>query len=200
MKLFVMLLLVAFTYACGQKIDDTFQKPMYFPQGIYIGTDPLLHLTWPTGGGSMVYPAAGIPLSTGTAWGVSIANNSANWNTAFGWGNHAGLYSLVNHNHSTLYKPLSYVPTWAEITGKPTFDGSWATLTGKPTVFNPDLTVTNPLYRPATWKPDYETDVINKPPAMQLDLAISQIKGVKPHGYTTAQINALVMTAAEEGM
>jgi len=37
----------------------------------------------------MVYPSAGIALSTGTGWGTSIANNSANWNTAFGWGNHA---------------------------------------------------------------------------------------------------------------
>jgi hypothetical protein len=38
---------------------------------------------------SMIYPAAGIALSTGSAWGTSITNNSANWNTAYGWGNHA---------------------------------------------------------------------------------------------------------------
>jgi len=31
----------------------------------------------------MVYPSAGIPISTGTAWGTSITNNSANWNTAY---------------------------------------------------------------------------------------------------------------------
>jgi hypothetical protein len=31
----------------------------------------------------MVYPAAGIALSTGTAWDTSIVNNSANWNTAY---------------------------------------------------------------------------------------------------------------------
>ena len=41
------------------------------------------------GGGSMVYPGAGIALSTGTGWGTSITNASANWNTAYGWGNHA---------------------------------------------------------------------------------------------------------------
>jgi hypothetical protein len=58
---------------------------------------------------SMVYPSAGIALSTGTGWGTSIANNSANWNTAFGWGNHAGLYSLLNHTH-----------TFASLTSKPT--------------------------------------------------------------------------------
>ncbi|MGV8961793.1 MAG: beta strand repeat-containing protein [Candidatus Saccharimonadaceae bacterium] len=55
---------------------------------------------------SMVYPSVGIPLSTGTAWGTSIANNSANWNTAFGWGNHAGLYSLLAHNHTGVYAPI----------------------------------------------------------------------------------------------
>jgi hypothetical protein len=58
---------------------------------------------------SMVYPSAGIPLSNGTSWGTSIVNNSANWNTAFGWGNHAGLYSLLGHTH-----------TFASLTSKPT--------------------------------------------------------------------------------
>lgn len=38
---------------------------------------------------SMVYPSAGIAVSTGTAWGTSITDNSSNWNTAYGWGNHA---------------------------------------------------------------------------------------------------------------
>jgi uncharacterized protein (TIGR02145 family) len=40
--------------------------------------------------------------------GIS-ATNITNWNIAFSWGNHAGLY-----------KPISYVPSWIEITGKPT--------------------------------------------------------------------------------
>ena len=31
----------------------------------------------------MVYPAAGIPVSTGTAWASSITDNSADWNTAY---------------------------------------------------------------------------------------------------------------------
>jgi len=46
------------------------------------------------------YPSTGIPLSNGTSWGASIVNNSANWNTAYGWGDHAGLYSLLNHIHT----------------------------------------------------------------------------------------------------
>lgn len=32
---------------------------------------------------TQVYPGAGIPISTGSAWGTSIANNSTNWNTAY---------------------------------------------------------------------------------------------------------------------
>ena len=52
--------------------------------------------TWAAAGGSgMVYPDAGIALSTGSAWGTSITNNSANWNTAYGWGDHAGLYDAL---------------------------------------------------------------------------------------------------------
>ena len=35
------------------------------------------------GGGSMVYPAAGIAVSTGSAWTTSITDNSTNWNTAY---------------------------------------------------------------------------------------------------------------------
>ena len=38
---------------------------------------------------TMIYPSAGIALSNGASWGTSITNNSANWNTAFSWGNHA---------------------------------------------------------------------------------------------------------------
>jgi hypothetical protein len=40
--------------------------------------------------------------------GIS-SGNITNWNTAYGWGNHAGLY-----------RPIGYVPTWSDITGKPT--------------------------------------------------------------------------------
>ena len=47
--------------------------------------------------GAESFPSAGIALSTGTAWGISITNNSANWNTAYGWGNHASAgYAPIN--------------------------------------------------------------------------------------------------------
>jgi hypothetical protein len=45
---------------------------------------------------SMIYPGAGIAVSTGTAWGTSITNNSTNWNTAYGWGNHASAGYLTS--------------------------------------------------------------------------------------------------------
>jgi hypothetical protein len=57
-----------------------------------------------------------------------------NWNTAFGWGDHAGLY-----------RPVGYVPAWNEITGRPTFadvatSGSYNDLTDKPTIVNSQWT------------------------------------------------------------
>ena len=45
---------------------------------------------------SMIYPSAGIPISTGSGWGSSITNNSSNWNTAYGWGNHASAGYLTS--------------------------------------------------------------------------------------------------------
>ena len=36
------------------------------------------------------------------------ATNISNWNTAYSWGNHAGMY-----------RPVSYVPSWSEITSNP---------------------------------------------------------------------------------
>jgi len=67
-----------------------------------------------SGAGGMVYPGVGIALSTGSAWGTSITNNSANWNTAYGWGDHDGLYDptgtaagLVSTHEST-YSHTNY--------------------------------------------------------------------------------------------
>ena len=53
-------------------------------------------------GSGMVYPGAGIALSTGSAWGTSIVNNSGDWNTAFGWGDHSGLYANLSHTHGNI--------------------------------------------------------------------------------------------------
>jgi len=39
---------------------------------------------------------------------------------------------------------------------------TWATLTGKPSVFPPDLTITNPLYRPISYVPTW-AEITGKP-------------------------------------
>jgi hypothetical protein len=63
--------------------------------GIILGSGSTLFLredgTWQaaSGGGGMVYPGAGIPVSNGSAWLSSITDNHSNWDAAYGWGNHA---------------------------------------------------------------------------------------------------------------
>lgn len=49
------------------------------------------------------------PLFTASPANGISATNITNWNTAYGWGNHSGLY-----------RPVSWVPAWTDITGKPT--------------------------------------------------------------------------------
>lgn len=187
-----------------------------------------------TGGGTMVYPAAGIPLSTGSAWGGSIVNNSVNWNTAYNWGNHAGLYRPVtwvpaftditgkpttlagygitdamntSHpantitptqinswntayswgNHSGLYRPVTWVPAWTDITGKPAF--SVVSITGKYT----DLLNIPTTFAPSSHQHDYNTDIVNKPAEQDLMDALKTLDYYPLKGKTTAEINALVI-------
>jgi hypothetical protein len=86
--------------------QQSFDAVVTFNKGFRFSPTGTVYTSLPTG--SMTYPAAGIPVSTGSAWGTSIVNNSTNWNTAYGWGNHAGLY-----------KSISWVPSWSEVTEKP---------------------------------------------------------------------------------
>jgi len=46
--------------------------------------------------GGISYPGVGIAKSTGSAWDTSVTDNSANWNTAYGWGNHASAGYLTS--------------------------------------------------------------------------------------------------------
>lgn len=105
---------------------------------------------------SMIYPAAGIAVSTGTAWGTSITDNSSNWNTAYGWGNHASGGYLTSATAATTYVSLtgSYAnPAWitslaySKITGVPAFLTSYtetdtlATVTGRGNATTSSITV-----------------------------------------------------------
>lgn len=89
-------------------------------------------------GGSMVYPGPGIPSSTGSAWGTSITDNSPHWNTAYDWINTNGATILGWGPHVGLYRPITWVPTWTDVLGKPSFalvatSGLFADLLSKPT-------------------------------------------------------------------
>jgi len=60
----------------------------------------------------------------------ATGGNSTNWNAAYGWGNHTGLY-----------RPIVWVPAWTDITEKPVFadvatTGSYTDLTNKPTIMS----------------------------------------------------------------
>lgn len=73
------------------------------------------------GGTGMDYPDAGIALSTGSDWGTSITNNSANWNTSYGWGNHLwGTISGTLTNQIDLVNALNLKANLAS----PTFTGT----------------------------------------------------------------------------
>ncbi|MBN2698229.1 MAG: hypothetical protein JXR52_05335, partial [Bacteroidales bacterium] len=73
------------------------------------------------------------PVFTGHSASGITSSAISNWNTAFGWGNHTGLYRLA-----------SYVPDWSDITGKPALaqvavTGSYTDLSDIPAVFIPDV-------------------------------------------------------------
>ena len=134
-------------------------------------------------GGSMTYPGAGIPISTGSAWGTSIVNNSANWNTAFSWGNHAGLY-----------RPISWVPTFAQITSKPTTLSGYGITDAKPLSYVP-------TWAEITSKPNFATvattgsytDLNNKPVEEQLDVALAALPGISIPVLTATQIATITL-------
>jgi hypothetical protein len=109
---------------------------------------------------SMVYPGAGIALSTGSAWGTSITDNSANWNTAFGWGNHASGGYLTTALAATTYASLTgayanpaFVASlaYSKITGVPAFITSYtevdtlATVTGRGASTSTAILINNSL-------------------------------------------------------
>lgn len=57
-------------------------------------------------GNNIVYPAAGIPISTGSGWSTSITDNSTDWDTAYSWGNHASAGYLTSSAAALAYQPL----------------------------------------------------------------------------------------------
>lgn len=85
---------------------------------------------------SMIYPAAGIALSTGTGWGTSITNNSGNWNTAFGWGNHASAGYLTGITSTQVTTALGFTPYNATNPAGYITGISFANVSSKPTTLS----------------------------------------------------------------
>ena len=80
----------------------------------------------------------------------------SNWDTAYGWGNHASagyLTSVGTISYNDLSnKPTLFSGSYTDLTNKPTlFDGAYASLTGKPTLFSGSYTdLTNKPTIPTT--------------------------------------------------
>ena len=77
----------------------------------YNSTTGVLNIPQYTGGGGMIYPAAGIAVSTGSAWGTSITDNSANWNTAY-TNRITSLTTTGSSGSSTLVSNVLNIPTY----------------------------------------------------------------------------------------
>ncbi|MFZ4398758.1 MAG: FISUMP domain-containing protein [Bacteroidales bacterium] len=96
------------------------------------------------------------------SYGITTTNIS-NWNTAFSWGMHEGLY-----------RPIGWVPAWTDVTGKPTFatiasTGNYNDLNNKPVLFSgnySDLS-NKPTQWDSSWvsikgKPSIDTSATNE--------------------------------------
>jgi len=152
-----------------------------------LATKPYARLYAGSGAG-MSYPGAGIPLSTGLAWGTSITNNSTNWNTAYTdrlkWdGGATGLTASAGR--------ISLGGTTVGI--------NIFTLTNPSAVgflrINADNTVTHRTI--ANTQTDLGIDVINTTLANteELSVAIPALTGVPIPKLSTTAINAIVSPA-----
>lgn len=73
--------------------------------------------------GAMVYPSIGIAVSTGSGWDTSITDNSADWNTAYGWGNHASAGYITASSTNTLTNKSGNISQWTNDSGYLTTTG-----------------------------------------------------------------------------
>ena len=148
MKISVILLLATFTLAYCQP-DKTFTEVVTFEKGFRFNVSGDIQLLPYLGG------------SGGVVNWTDVLNKPLVF---------APDLSITN----PLYKPIGYVPSWAEITGKPSlFSGSYLDLTNKPSLFSGSY-----------------LDLTDKPGEIELSEAIVQIK-VLFQVLTQAQINIL---------
>jgi hypothetical protein len=181
MKKSILLLLIAFIFIGASCQDKDFNKLVNANQGI---TTPFVQFPDGVLDKKPVtnYPSVGIAVSTGTAWAPSILDNSTNWNTAFSWGNHAGLYELKLGNPTVdgyvLTSTITGTRSWVPMTGGATMvypptgipisnGNSWGTsITNNSTNWNTAYSwgPHDGLYRTITWVPTWN-DILEKPSA-----------------------------------
>jgi|WetSurMetagenome_2_1015567.scaffolds.fasta_scaffold03276_5 hypothetical protein len=166
--------LVSLEIGTGLPITGTFAS-INWASGLYFlktETDPTGGTSYTIAGTSQLLsvPYAMFSKNAGTADYNALSNlpnlNIANWNTSYAWGNHAGLY-----------RSISYVPSWNDITSKPTTVAGYG-ITNAMTTSHPANVITSgnitnwnatygwgnhaSLYRTVGWVPTW-TDVSGKP-------------------------------------
>ena len=168
--------------ACGQSSSQTFNKIIIATKGIQFG-DGTIQLTAATGTGS----------------------STVDWSNIL---NKPLTFAPTTHNHDALYRPITWFPTFAQVTSKPT------TLSGYGIT---DAALSNhshsALYKPLSYVPTWNevtlkpafaivattgsyVDLINKPETEDLSVAINSFLG-NIQSLTTVQINALVPTGVK---
>jgi hypothetical protein len=158
------LIFVTMVAACQTK-DHKFDVLVRFNQGIQFG-DGTIQTTATTGVGTVTWdaitgkPATFTPSAHTQAWSTITSRPT----TLSGYGITDA--AALNHNHNTLYRPISWVPTWNDVLGKPIF--SAVATTGS---YN---------------------DLIEKPETIELEAALPTLMGIKLPVLTQTQINALV--------
>lgn len=96
----------------------------------YNDTTGVLNIPQYPGGSGMIYPSAGIALSTGSAWGTSITDNSSNWNTAYS-NRISSLTTTGTSGAATLISNVLNIPTYTlEGLGGQTSSASLTSLAG----------------------------------------------------------------------
>jgi hypothetical protein len=157
----VSLAFFALTAYCQK--DKTFTTIVTFEKGIRFGDGTTQ--TTAGGAGTVTWDAI-----VGKPNTFPPASHSHNFNQITGKPTTLSGYGItdaanINHNHNSLYKPISYVPSWGEITAKPSF-------------------------APVAVSGSYD-DLVDKPAVLELSEAIPALSGVKLPVMTQAQINNL---------